>query len=406
MLENLKCKFKFSSIFCYICNMFSRNLETHIAQLLKVTPAVAILGPRQVGKTTLAKQLAKSIKKESIYIDLEKQKDRVQLNDIDTFLSDNQKACIIIDEVQTMPEVFTALRPAIDEYRKPGRFILLGSASPSLVKGVSETLAGRISYTQLTPFCLKEIGAKHSLQKHWFRGGFPESLLAKTELISKQWLEDFIETYIQRDMSFIFNAEINTRILRHLWAMLAYNQGGIFNAEEFARALGISSPTVGRYLDFLEGAFLVRRLHPYFINVNKRLVKAPRVYIRDSGLLHQLNDIDNFKALTKNKLIGASWEGYVIEEICKILPNNMQAFYYRTHAGTECDLVIAKGIKVIMCIEIKYSNAPSLSRGFYESIADLKPQKAYVITPNATEFKLNKDITVTSLDAFLDKLNA
>lgn len=381
--------------------MLQRALHTHISKLLKQFPAVAILGPRQAGKTTLAKQIAATAKKQTIYIDLEKQKDRLLLSDIDTFLEEHKNYCVIIDEVQTMPEVFTALRPAIDEHRKVGRFILLGSASPKLVKGVSESLAGRISYTQLTPFMYNEIAPKITMQKHWFRGGFPNSILAKSDNQSVQWIEDFIETYIQRDMSFIFNADINSRIMRYLWAMIANKQGSIWNAEEYARAIGVSAPTVIRYIDFLEGAYLVRRLPPFFINVNKRLVKAPKVYIRDSGVLHQLCDIANIAALKKNTIIGASWEGYVIEEICKTLPKDILPFYYRTQAGTECDLVLVKGITVQACIEIKHSNSPTLTKGFFESLKDLKPKKSFVITPNSHTYKLKEGTIVTTLSGYL-----
>ncbi|CAF2107634.1 unnamed protein product [Rotaria magnacalcarata] len=383
--------------------MLQRVLHNNIAKLLTQFPAVAILGPRQVGKTTLAKQLATTSKKETIYIDLERQKDRVLLQDLDTFFTENKNKCVIIDEVQTMPEVFTALRPAIDEHRKNGRFILLGSASPMLVKGVSESLAGRISYTHLTPFMYNELPAKITMDKHWFKGGFPNSILAKNDATGTQWLNDFIETYIQRDMSFIFNTEINTRILRYLWAMIANNQGSIWNAENYARAIGVSAPTINKYLDFIEGAYLVRRLHPFFVNVNKRLVKSPKIYIRDSGLLHQLCDIANMAALKKNSLIGASWEGYCIEEICKKLPKDVHAFYYRTQAGTECDLVLVKGITVISCIEIKNSSSPILTKGFYESIKDLKPIKSYVITPNSHIYKTKEGIEITTLLDFLTK---
>lgn len=386
--------------------MLQRTLQAHITKLLKQFPAVAILGPRQVGKTTLAKQLAQASKKETIYIDLEKQKDRMLLTDIDTYFEDNKNKCIIIDEVQTMPEIFTALRPAIDEHRKNGRFILLGAASPMLVKGVSESLAGRIAYTQLTPFMYQEVAAKITMQKHWFRGGFPNSILAKSDAQSAQWILDFVETYVLRDMSFIFNAEINTRILRYLWAMIANNQSGLWNAEEYARALGITAPTVLRYLDFLEGAYLVRRLPPFSVNVKKRLVKSPKVYIRDSGLLHQLCDIQSAAMLKKNTLIGASWEGYVIEEICKKISRDIQPYFYRTQAGTECDLVLVKGIKVVACIEIKYSNAPTLSKGFFESIRDLKPQKSFVITPDSHNVKLQSGIQITTLKEFLEKYSS
>lgn len=381
--------------------MIQRELLAAISLLLKQFPAVAILGPRQVGKKTLAKQLAATSKKKTIYIDLEKEKDRILLSDMDTFFEEHKNYCIIIDEVQTMPSVFTALRPAIDEHRKAGRFILLGSASPKLVKGVSESLAGRISYTQLTAFKYNEIVPKITMQKHWMRGGFPNSVLAKTEAQSQQWIENFVETYLQRDMSFIFNAEINQRIMRYLWSMLAYNQGSIWNAEVYARALGIYAPTVMRYVNFLEGAYLIRRLHPFYINVNKRLVKSPKVYVRDSGILHHICNMHNMATLARNTLIGASWEGYVIEEICKAIPNNIQPFYYRTQAGAECDLVLVRGIKVIACIEIKYSSNPTLTRGLYESIADLKPVKSYVITPNAHNTIINKTLIITTLAVFL-----
>lgn len=385
----------------YLYEVIQRILHTEISQLLKQFPAVAIVGPRQVGKTTLVRQIVATTKKPAIYIDLEKQKDRLLLSDIDTFFEEHKKYCVIIDEVQTMPEVFTALRPAIDEYRKAGRFILLGSASPKLVKGVSESLAGRIRYTQLTPFTYNELAPKINLQKHWFRGGFPGSLLAKNDTQSLQWLESFIETYIHRDMSFIFNAEINSRTLRYLWAMVANRQGSIWNAEEYARALGVSAPTVMRYIDFLEGAYLLRRLHPFFTNVNKRLVKAPKIYIRDSGVLHQLCDIGNMAALRKNALIGASWEGYAIEEICKALPRDVQPFFYRTQAGSECDLVLVKGLSVLAAIEIKHSNSPSLTKGFFESLNDLQPKKSFVITPGSHTYKLKGGTVVTALPHFL-----
>jgi uncharacterized protein len=384
--------------------VLERALHIKISSLLKQFPAVAILGPRQVGKTTLAKQIADSSKKKTIYIDLEKEKDRLLLSDIDSFLEDYKHYCVIIDEVQTMPEVFTALRPAIDEHRKPGRFILLGSASPKLVKGVSESLAGRIYYTELTAFALTEVSTKITMNKHWLRGGFPTSTLAKSDTQSEKWVESFIETYIQRDMSFIFTTEINSRILRYLWAMIGNNQGNIWNAETYARAIGISAPTVVRYLDFLEAAYLVRRLHPFSININKRLVKAPKVYIRDTGVLHSLCNINSMAMLKSNVLIGASWEGYVIEEICKALPKDVFPFYYRTQAGTECDLVLVRGITVLACIEIKHSNSPVLTKGFFESLKDLQPKKSFVITPNSATYKLKSNTIVVKLETYLQEL--
>jgi uncharacterized protein len=384
--------------------MVKRHAENYVMQLLRQFPAVAILGPRQVGKTTLAMALAKQLKKEVLYLDLERNRDRILLSDMDTFFEEHKDECVIIDEVQVLPEIFASLRPAIDEQRKAGRFILLGSASPLLVKGVSETLAGRIAYVNLAPFSLVELTSSKTQQLHWFRGGFPNALLAKNETESKRWLNMFIETYIQKDLTLLFGINANSIVIRNFWAMLAYNQGSIWNADLYARALGVSSTTLVKYLGMLEGAFLVRRLQPYFVNANKRLVKSPKIYIRDSGVLHQLCDIDSKKTLQKNVLIGASWEGYVIEEICKNLPSNIVPFFFRAHSGAECDLVLVKASKPWACIEIKHSSTPTLSRGYYEVISLLKPIHKWVVTPNANAATLKEGIKVTTLTGFLTTL--
>lgn len=382
--------------------MIHRQLQESIVHLLKEYPAIAILGPRQVGKTTLVKTIAKQQANKSIlYLDIEKPSDARKLSDAETFFHINKNSCIILDEVQLMPELFSILRPAIDEHRKAARFILLGSASPSLIKGVSETLAGRIAYIELPPIGLLELPKRITQNKHWFRGGFPNALLANSDESYKKWMNNFIKSYIERDLSLIFNIDFSSVTMKNFWSMLAHANGNVWNAEMFARSLGIAAITVNRYTDYLEAAFIIHRLPAYFINAKKRLVKSPKVYIRDSGLLHRLVDVSNTTDLLGNLVVGASWEGYVIEQIRQNLPSSIRSFYYRTHAGTECDLLLVKGIKVLACIEIKFSNSPTVSKGFFESIEDLNPKYKFVITPSSDEYPYKEGIIITSLLQFL-----
>lgn len=387
----------------YLCCMIKRKIISTILQLHKHYPAVAILGPRQVGKTTLVKEIVKLHKHKVRYLDIEKQNDADKLSDPEAFFHLHKDKCIILDEVQLMPHLFSALRPAIDEFRKPGRFILLGSASPDLVKGVSETLAGRIAYIELTPIGLLELPKNISITKHWFRGGFPSALLAKSDYLCTQWIDNFIQSYIHKDLTLLFGISFSATTMRSFWSMLAHCSGNIWNAETFARSLGISAPTVNKYVDYLEAAYLVHRLPAYFINATKRLVKAPKLYIRDSGLLHRLNNVPNAVELKENPIIGASWEGYVIEQIKQQLSAGVLLFYYRTHNGAECDAVLVKGIKVLACIEIKVSNNPTVSKGFFESIKDLKPKHKFVITPTSEDYPYKEGIMVTAIQSFLKK---
>ncbi len=362
---------------------------------------MAILGPRQTGKTTLAKQLAKTITRKVIYLDIEKPSDRLKLADAESYFELHAKDCIIIDEIQYMPELFSILRPAIDEHRKPGRFIITGSASPALVKGVSESLAGRIAYTELTPIGLTETAKSMSMYKHWFRGGFPESLLAKSDALSLGWLDNFIKSYIERDLNMVFGISLTSNLIRGFWSMLAFNNGNIWNAEHYTRALAVTAPTVNRYLDYLEGAYLIRRLPTWAVNINRRLVKSPKVYIRDTGLLHRLAELDNMDQLRGHTLIGNSWEGYVIEQIAQAMPKPLRMFYYRTHDGAEVDLVLVKQNKVVAAIEIKTSKSAVPSKGFYESLKMLKPKMSYIVNPNGQAFPMRKDVLNCSLQHFL-----
>lgn len=381
--------------------MIKRKLQIKIAGLLKQFPAVAILGPRQVGKTTLAKQIAAGRKKTSLYLDIEKPADRNRLSDAHSYLENYKNHCVILDEVQLLPHLFSELRPLIDEHKMPGRFILSGSASPGLVRGVSESLTGRISYTELTPVGLMELPRNITQQKHWLRGGFPDALLAKSNLKVTQWMENFIQGYVERDLEFLFGVNLSSVIVQKLWTMLAHSNGSVWNAEVFSRSLGVTAPTVLRYMDYLEGGYLIRRLQPWYVNAKKRLVKSPKVYIRDSGILHHLLKLDSMDEVLGHPIAGTSWEGYVIEQLFQVKPYYLDMYFYRTHDGAECDVVLVKGITPIACIEIKLTNAPVISKGFYTSVADLKPKKMFIITPSSDDYPAKDKVVVTSLRQFL-----
>lgn len=333
---------------------------------------------------------------------MENPRDIAKLDDAYSYLDNYRQSCILIDEVQLMPELFSILRPLIDDYRKPGRFILLGSASPSLVKGVSESLAGRISYLELTPIGISEIMEAYPLRVHWFRGGFPNALLVEHVSDGQDWLQDFIRSYIERDLAYLFGAELVPVLLRNFWSMLAHTHGNIWNSEIFARSLGVTAPTVLRYFGFLEGGYMVRKLPPWFVNAKKRLVKSPKVYIRDTGILHSLLNISTQDELLGHPGVGASWEGYVIEQISQRIGSGIELFFYRTLAGAECDLILVRGIEPIACIEIKLSNSPSITKGFISSTEDLNPKYKYIITPESDRYTTSYGVIVTNLNDFIE----
>ncbi len=385
--------------------MIRRELLSQIETYLGEFPAVALLGPRQVGKTTLVREIADQLSKKTLYFDLENDADINRLQDPGFLFDQYQDYCIILDEVQRQPKLFTQLRPAIDHNRQPGRFILTGSASPALVKGVSESLAGRIAFTELSPISLIE--AEHSnitQQMHWFRGGFPLALTAPNDKAFTRWAENFVRSYVERDLSQLFGVSLSERIIRNFLLMLASQNGGIWNAESYARSLGITGTTVKRYLDFLEGAFLVRQLNAWYINAGKRLVKAPKIYLRDSGILHALNRIPSATQLPLQLIVGASWEGYVIEQVSQSKPEHIDLYFYRTHQGAECDLLFVNGLQPVMAVEIKYSSNPSLSKGFYTVMEDLKLERGYVITPANEPYRLDQRVEVGSLNYFLKEV--
>lgn len=374
-----------------------------LAEKLSYSPAVAILGARQVGKTTLALQAAEVLKKEYLYLDLESGQDLSKISDDpESFLNFYKDKLVIIDEVQVMPLLFTRLRSIIDKHRVNGRFLLLGSASPHLVHGVSESLAGRISYLDLNPFRLTEIYPDASVQKHWYRGGFPRAILATTDNEFHDWAASFVRSYIERDLSHLFGYNLNPVINRKLWMMLAHLHAGQLNTEELARSLGVTAPVANRYTDFLVGAFLAYKIMPWYSNNGKRLVKTPKIYLKDSGILHHLHRIHSLEDLLNHPIVGASWEGYVMEQIMYHKPASLDLFYYRTHSGTEVDAVLVKGNQPISCIEIKYSNAPKVSKGFFIGISDLVTEKNYILTPHSDTYP-HKNATVCSLWDFIQQ---
>jgi len=385
--------------------MISRDLIPYLETLLLEFPAIALLGPRQVGKTTLVRSIADNQSKKVLYFDLEDDADLQRLKDPAFIFNEYADHCIILDEVQRMPPLFTQLRPAIDKYRQPGRFILTGSASPALIKGVSESLAGRIAFTELSPINLIEaVHSNISQQKHWFRGGFPLALTARDDDAFRRWAENFIRSYIERDLSMLFGVSLSERVIRNFLLILAAQNGGIWNAESYARALGITGNTVKRYLAFLEGAFLLRQLNAWYINAGKRLVKSPKIYIRDSGLLHTLNRVQSAEQLPLQLIVGASWEGYVIEQVSQLKPEHIDLYYYRTQHGAECDLLLVNGLQPVMAVEIKFSSSPSLAKGFYTVMDDLKLNKGFVITPGNDPYKLDERVEVGSLIYFLTEV--
>jgi uncharacterized protein len=382
--------------------MINRFIATKILRDLTWSPIIGLIGSRQVGKTTLVKHLQTLMATPTLYLDLELREDWFKLEDAQSYLSGHADKCVIIDEVQVRPELFALLRALTDQKRVPARFILLGSAAPHIVKLNTETLAGRIAYHELTPFSFSEIRNHVSQETHWLRGGFPNALLAPEPFISRKWLDDFTETFIHRDLSRL-GFTVPTPLLRNMLSMLAYLHGGMLNVSALAASLGISQPTVNKYLELLEGSFLIRRLPPYFANAGKRLTKSPKIYLRDSGLLHHVLRLFDMETLRGNAAIGNSWEGYVIEQIIREAPEFSDFYYYRTQHGAEIDLLFftPQGKKV--CIEIKFSVSPTISKGFYESIADLKPDAAYIITPSGECFDRSDGVRICPLSIFLER---
>lgn len=369
-----------------------RMLLREAKQQLAFSPAVVLLGPRQVGKTTLSRLIATNYPGASV-LDLQLAGDREKLADGSGFLQAHRDRLLVLDEVQYVPEVFAQLRPEIDALRQPGRFLLLGSASGRLLQQSSESLAGRVSYLELTPLQVREVMAPPSagqggnaaldlptLQRLWLRGGFPVSYTAPSEALSFSWRTDFIATFLNRDLREL-GVNVPAQTLHRFWRMVAHLHGQLFNASSIAVSLGgISHSTVARYLDALTDTMMLRRLEPHFANVGKRLVKSPKVYVRDSGILHALLNIADVHDLMGSPVAGHSWEGMMVEQICALVPKGADVGFYRTAAGAELDVVVDLGNKKLG-FEIKFSSAPKVTKGFWQACQDLAVQHAYVVAP-------------------------
>jgi uncharacterized protein len=387
--------------------MLSRWISDRVERTMQHTPAVALLGPRQVGKTTLAQTLAGN--RSALYLDLENPEDLLKLSDPYAFLSIYSDELVIVDEIQRSPDLFMVLRGLIDKNRRAGRkgdqFLLLGSASIDLLRQSSESLAGRISYIELSGLNVLEVpSAKpEDIHRLWLRGGFPESYLAETDSISMDWLENLIRTYLERDVPQM-GFHVPAVRLRRLWTMLAHLQGEGVNFSKLGGNLGVDGKTIASYVDILVDLLLVRRLEPWHANVKKRLVKSPHFYIRDSGILHRLLGISNYDSLLSNPVLGKSWEGFVIENIISVLPSQVEVYFYRTAAGAEIDLLLKLSSKELWAIEIKNSVAPKIKKGFYLACEDVRATRKYVVYGGVDEFPIGNGTVVISLKSLLTKL--
>lgn len=368
--------------------MFFRLLAPILQHELAHAPAVALLGPRQVGKTTLALEAARG--RPSLYLDLESERDRARLAEPELYLPSQQDKLVILDEVHRVPALFPVLRGLIDQARRDGRreglYLLLGSASLDLLAQSGETLAGRIAYLDLAPLSVAEV-ADTPHDQLWLRGGFPDSVTAPSHARSLQWRLNFIRTYLERDIP-QFGPRIAAETLRRLWTMLAHHQGGLLNVAQLARNLGVDAKTAHGYIDLLCDLLLVRRLQPWHANVGKRLVKSPKVYVRDSGLVHALLGIESMDALLSHPVVGASWEGFVLENLLACAPAGTQAHFYRTSGGAEVDLLLSLPGGALWALEVKRSLAPKLERGFHAACEDLQPQRKLVVYPGQDSFPM------------------
>ncbi len=389
----------------YISNMHTyikRKFEKLILSDIKNFPCVAILGPRQCGKSTLALHLKKTLP-ELLYLDLENPADLRKIEDPLMFFEQNKERLICLDEIQRRPELFPPLRSILDSSRKKGQLIILGSASQELIRQSSETLAGRISYIELTPFLLSEVYKSFDdILAAWLRGGFPDSYLAPDDSISTRWRVNFIRTFLERDIPQL-GITIPSKNIERLWQMCAHSHGQVLNSSKLGESIGVSHHTIKNYLSILEQTFMIRQLQPYYINMKKRLVKSPKLYIRDTGILHSLLGIETFNDLMGHTIYGHSWEGFVIENILSEM-HEYKGYFYRTSNGSEIDLILEKGNRKI-AIECKSSSAPEVTKGFYNSLDDLGIDKAWILAPVKETYYIKENVRVASPLEFLKEIN-
>ena len=384
--------------------MIERRIATELSSLLAQSPAVVLTGPRQVGKTTLALAVAEG--RDAIYLDLESEPDRARLAEPELYFLDHLGDLLILDEIHRAPGIFEALRGSIDrgrrEGRKAGRFLLLGSAAIELLAQSGETLAGRVAFLELAPFDVTEVGPER-LDQLWIRGGFPESFLAKGEAASMRWRLDFIRTYLERDIPQL-GPRIPAETLRRLWTMLAHQQGGLLNVAQLARGLGLSGVTVSHYLDLLVDLLLVRRLAPRLTNVGKRLVRSPKVYVRDSGLTHALLGLADKEAVLGHPVAGASWEGLVVENAIAVCDEQAEPSFYRTSGGAEVDLVLTWPDGREWAVEVKRTLAPKLTRGLRSALEDVQPERSFIVYPGEERYRLGADVEAIGLAGLCEEL--
>ena len=387
-----------------------RKLATALDARLRQFPAVALLGPRQVGKTTLARQVAEGsagrLGKPGLYLDLESPADQEKLADAPAYLGAHREQLVVLDEIQRVPQLFPTLRGIIDERiragERTGQFLLLGSASMALLQQSGESLAGRIAYLELAPLDVRELQAGDHTRL-WLRGGFPRSFLADDDAASALWRENFIRTYLERDIPAL-GPRVPAQTLRRFWTMLAHAQGGVWNAATFAKSLAVDGKTIARYLDLMADLLLVRRLPPFFANVRKRLVKSPKVYVRDSGLVHRLLRLDDHETLLGHPVVGASWEGFVLETLLRAAPELAQSSFYRTATGVEIDLVLELPGNKRWAIEIKRGLAPAVEKGLRMAIEDVQPDRTFLVYGGNERYPKGSGIEAIGLRELADEL--
>jgi hypothetical protein len=381
-----------------------RKISSSLVRYLANFPCVALIGPRQVGKTTAAKMLQPQLDQETIYLDLESDEDLQKLTHAEQYFNERQDKLIIIDEIQRNPQLFPLLRSVIDRKRTNGRFIILGSASPELMAKSSETLAGRIAFLEIHPFVYPEISNKFLFDGLWLKGGFPEIFLQQDLQMSYEMRLQFIQTYMERELS-ILGLSASPVVLKNLLRMVAHSQAQILNYSEISKSLGVEVNTVKRYLDYFEQAFLIRRLQPFAANSRKRIIKSPKIFIRDTGILHALFNIETKEDLDGFIGKGSSWESFVIQQVIALLKPGVTPFFYRTQDGTELDLVLVQGLQPILGIEVKLSNSPAISRGTTLASQDLGNIPILLVTHSVSEdYNANANITVTSFERVFDHL--
>ena len=388
--------------------MIERALTALIRDRLRAMPAVVLLGPRQVGKTTLARAIARERGDRALYLDLERDADRRRLDDADAYLRAQAGKLVILDEIHRLPGLFERLRGIIDDRRaageKAGHFLLLGSASLALQHQAGESLAGRVAYLELTPVLAHELPLRGlTAERLWVRGGFPGSLLARSGAESLEWRLDFVRSYLERDVP-MFAPRLPTAMVGRLWGMLAHAHATPLNKARLAASLEVSAPAVGRYVDLLADLLLVRRLPPWSGNIGKRLVRAPKVYLRDSGLLHALLGLGSLDEVLSHPVAGASWEGFVLEQLIAAAGAERVAMYFRTEKGAEADLVLERGGRVDAVVEIKRSSAPVVSKGFRIACEDLSPRAAYVVHGGDEEWPMGGNVTAISLAVLAQRI--